>query len=131
MRIAILLAVAAIFGLTACGGSPGASNTLLPAATAVAVTTPPQRQRPTSIGGSGKNLAKAVSKVILANGATPSNATCDTFPGHKYNGIVVGKKGEIVDCHVTISDGGRTYRTGIRVTWDDNHGHFQTAEQAG
>lgn len=83
--------------------------------------------------GSGAKLAKAVKKVVEANGAT-AKVACADFTGHALStGTIVGKAGAIVDCRATITppDDRPKYKTGIRVKWDDDQGHFTTAEQAG
>jgi hypothetical protein len=113
----------------ACGNSnePATADTA-PAITRPADTTP---STPKPLTGSGGRLAKSMSAVIKANGATPSKASCDSYPAHNYEGRLVGNKGDIVDCKVTITGpDGTSYRTGIRLTWDDDHGHFSTQEQA-
>lgn len=64
----------------------------------------------------GTDLANDVRRVLSDNGVTVSSVTCDT-------GQVV--KGEATSC-VAYVDG---KKTGIRVTWDDNNGHFHLDEE--
>ncbi|MCD5310860.1 hypothetical protein [Kineosporia babensis] len=115
------LMVAAVVLLAACS-SPGAPS---------ATPEPAAPETTAAARASGKGLARSVQKVIEANGAT-AKVSCDDYEGIPGpDGGLVGRAGDIVDCTARIEPpGAPTYRTGIRVTWDDNRGHFRTEEQA-
>ena len=78
---------------------------------------------------SGRNLAQAVTAQITAPGATASKTTSDDYPAHKFEDRLVGNQGEKVDCRTTITRTSTSHRTRVRVTWDDDHGHFSTQEK--
>ena len=81
-------------------------------------------------GGNGSELADAVGKVIGVNGAE-AKVVCPDFKGQEGSaGASIGVSGDTVDCQATVTPAdGPQYKTSIRVTWNDDEGHFTTAEQ--
>jgi hypothetical protein len=131
IRLAPAAALLALVALT--GGCspdrPGAAPVGAAATTAPATTAPTTRSS-ARLMASGRKLAQAVAAQITAPGATASKTTCDDYPAHKFEDRLVGNRGEVVDCRTTITRPSTSHRTGIRVTWDDDHGHFSTREKA-
>lgn len=66
----------------------------------------------------GADLADDVTRVVESNGSTAESVTCEN--------VSDVQAGSIADCTATI-DG---KFTGIRVTFDDDEGHFTISEQA-
>lgn len=64
----------------------------------------------------GSDLARDVERVISSKGLSVSAVTCDTAPA---------VKGQSTSCTATVEG----VRTGIRVTWDDDQGHFHLDEE--
>ncbi len=81
-------------------------------------------------GGNGSQLAAAVGKVIEVDGAK-AKVVCPDFKGQEGSaGTSIGVSGDTVDCQATVTPAdGPQYKTSIRVTWNDDEGHFTTAEQ--
>jgi ABC-type Fe3+-hydroxamate transport system substrate-binding protein len=116
-----LLFVPAALALTACSSDSPAS----PDSSASSSAAPAS-----AAGGNGSQLADAVGKVIEVNGAT-AKVVCPDFKGQEGStGASIGLSGDTVDCKATVTPAdGPEYKTSIRVTWNDDEGHFTTAEQ--
>jgi hypothetical protein len=117
-----LLFVPLALGLTACS-----SDAPAPADSAAGSSAVPASA--SASGGNGSELAAAGGKVIEVNGAE-AKVVCPDFKGQGSAGASIGRSGDTVDCQATVTPAdGPGYKTSIRVTWNDDQGHFTTAEQ--